>query len=645
MSEIQKSVDVESVIRYAECQNARSHSVTMNPKMENLATERTMEKYGLIGDMSSAALVGTDGSIDWCCFPRFDSPSVFAAILDENEGGSFQICPTDPMASVRQAYVPDTNVLCTRFRTATGEMTVTDFMPVAEDADTRASAPHELHRIVRCESGSVEVALRFGPRLDYARGDTTFTVVDKGVVARGTRQVLTLCADRELEVGKDEARLVFPMTEGQESVFVLAYGHRRSQKVEAYQSRHRLTQTMQYWNGVVRSAEYDGLWRDEVIRSFLVLHLMMYRRTGAIIAAPTTSLPEGIGGSRNWDYRYAWLRDSAFTVEVLLRMGDAVEGSRYVQWLLRQCKVDDRRTRIVYGVSQNSSLKEYTLDHLRGYRDSSPVRVGNGAARHFQMDVFGEVILAVHALHKLQGWISDEAWSLVVNFAQVVSSNWRRKDRGVWEVRGEPQHFVYSKIMCWAALDRAANIATSKGKPILAAGWRRIANIIHEEVIERGWSDQKQAFVQQYDREELDASLLIVPFLNFLPPDDPRILSNFEAISRELADGPFVRRYVPSSTDDGLDGEGEGTFTLLSFWLIGNLIVTGQTKRAEESFRRIMENANHVGLFSEMIDPRTNGFLGNFPQAYSHVGLIHTAMNLNRALTGSPAETRLMAAD
>ncbi len=645
MSEIQKSVDVESIIRYAECQNAQSHSVINNRNTNNLVTELTMEKYGLIGDMSSAALVGTDGSIDWCCFPRFDSPSVFAAILDENDGGSFQIYPTDTNATAQQTYIPDTNVLCTRFRTSTGEMTVTDFMPVAEDADTRAPAPHELHRIVRCESGSVEVAIRFRPRLDYARGDTTFTAVRNGVVATGTRQVMTLCADRDLEVATDEARLVFPMTEGQESVFVLAYGHRRSQKVEAYQSRHRLTQTMQYWNGVARSAEYDGLWRDEVVRSFLVLHLMMYRRTGAIIAAPTTSLPEGIGGSRNWDYRYAWLRDSAFTVEVLLRMGDAVEGSRYVHWLLRQCKVDDRRTRIVYGVSQNSTLKEYTLDHLRGYRDSRPVRIGNGAARHFQMDVFGEVILAVHALHKLQGWISDEAWSLVVNFAQIVSSNWRRKDRGVWEVRGEPQHFVYSKIMCWAALDRAAIIATSKGRPILAAGWRRIANIIHDEVIEHGWSDRKKAFVQQYDREELDASLLIVPFLNFLPPDDPRILSNFEAISRELADGPFVRRYVPSSTDDGLDGEDEGTFTLLSFWLIGNLIVTGQTERAEESFRQIMANANHVGLFSEMIDPRTNGFLGNFPQAYSHVGLIHTAMNLNRALTGSPAETRLMAAD
>lgn len=603
-----------------------------------------MEKYGLIGDMSSAALVGIGGSIDWCCFPRFDSPSVFAAILDENDGGSFQISPTDPEAVSQQSYLPDTNVLCTRFHTSTGEMTVTDFMPLADDGDYSAPAPHELHRIVRCESGSVEFSVRFRPRMNYVRGETTLTAIKNGIVARNFRQTLTLCAEMPLKIDEDEASARLILAEGQESVFVLAYGHRRPQRVGAYSSRQQLVRTREYWNTVAQGTGYDGMWRNEVVRSFLVLHLMMYRRTGAIIAAPTTSLPEGIGGSRNWDYRYAWLRDSAFTVEVLLRMGDAIEGSRYIQWLMRQCKVDNGRPRIVYGVSQNSSLTEYTLDHLRGYRGSSPVRIGNAAARHFQMDVFGEVILAITALHRLQGWITDEAWSLVVNFAQIASSNWRRKDRGVWEVRGEPQHFVYSKIMCWAAMDRAADLAASKGKTILAAGWRRTANNIHEEVMERGWSERKQAFVQRYDSEDLDASALIVPFLGFLPPDDPRVLSNLEAITRELADGPFVRRYVPSTTDDGLHGEDEGTFTLLSFWLIGNLIVTGQKEKAEAHFRQIMDHANHVGLFSEMIDPRTGDFLGNFPQAYSHVGLIHTALNLNRLLTEGSTGVSLMTA-
>ena len=603
-----------------------------------------MEKYGIIGDMSSAALVGTDGSIDWCCFPRFDSPSVFAAILDENDGGSFQIAPIDQGATAHQSYLPDTNVLCTRFHTSTGTLTVTDFMPLADDGNSHAHAPHEIHRIVRCESGFVGVIARFKPRVNYARGETTLSPIKHGVVARGFRQALTLCAELPWDVDQGEARVQFSLTEGEESTFVLAYGHGRSRKVGAYRSRHQLIRTVAYWNSVAHETRYDGMWRNEVARSILVLHLMMYRHTGAIIAAPTTSLPEGIGGSRNWDYRYAWLRDSAFTVEVLLRMGDAHEGSRYVRWLLQQCKVDNGIPRIVYGVSRNSSLKEHTLDHLPGYRGSTPVRIGNGAAHHFQMDVFGEVILAINALHKLQGWITDEAWSLVVNFAQAVSSNWRRKDRGVWEVRGEPQHFVYSKIMCWAALDRAAYLATSLGKTPLAAGWRRTANLIHNDIMEHGWSEDKKAFVQRYGSEDLDASLLIVPFLNFLPPGDPRLQSNLEAISDELADGPFVNRYVPAITDDGLRGEDEGAFTLLSFWLIGNLIITGQVEKAQAYFKQIMEHANHVGLFSEMIDPRTGEFLGNFPQAYSHVGLIHTALNLNRALTDIPPGVSLMAA-
>jgi GH15 family glucan-1,4-alpha-glucosidase len=616
-------------------------SSIINQCVEGTVTVISMEKYGLIGDMSSAALVGTDGSIDWCCFPRFDSPSVFAAILDEEDGGSFQISPTHPDSTSQQSYLPDTNVLCTRFHTPTGDMTVTDFMPLTEDGDPTAIAPHEIHRVVRCESGTVDVCVRFKPRMNYAQGETTLVTTNNGVVANGSRKTLTLCAEFPLGVDQGEAIVDFSLTAGEKSVFVLAYGPRRRRKLHSYRTREKLEKTIAYWNKVAQGATYDGMWRDEVIRSFLFLHLMIYRSTGAIIAAPTTSLPEGIGGSRNWDYRYAWLRDSSFTIDVLLRMGDAIEGDRYIQWLVRQSNVGEEMPKIVYGVAPDSSLAEYELGHLRGYRDSRPVRIGNCAAGHFQLDVFGEVILAIAALHKLQDWISDGAWSLVENFAQMASSNWQCKDRGVWEVRGETQHFVYSKIMCWAALDRAASLATSLSKPRQAIEWKRTADIIHDEVMERGWSERKQAFVQRYDSDDLDASLLMVPFLNFLTPDDPRVRSNLDAISRELADGPFVRRYIPTSTDDGLHGEDEGTFTLLSFWLIGNLITTGQTGKAQEYFDQIMEHANHVGLFSEMLDPRTGEFLGNFPQAYSHVGLIHTAMNLSRALSENPPENDL----
>ena len=592
--------------------------------------------HGLIGDMSSAALVATDGTIDWCCMPRFDSPSVFAALLDSKSGGRFQIAPVDS-ASTRQAYIPDTNILQTSFTTATGTLSVTDFMPVRRDALSE-DAPHEVHRIVRCDSGEVDVECMFEPRLDYARGVTTLMPLGEGVRARGGRQTLSLLASVPLRIDGDrgdQAVARFPLRQGESASFVLAYGHGRPLRLSTYRTEARLEDTRRFWEGIVAGIRYDGAWSDAVKRSLLVLHLMMYRRTGAIIAAPTTSLPETLGGSRNWDYRFAWLRDSSFTVDILYRIGDDGEGDRYIRWLLDQCKLNDRRTRIVYGESPNSSLREQTLDHLEGYAGSRPVRIGNGAARHLQLDVFGEVILAIHTLFRLQGRILWRAWALVAKFAETVMRNWRRRDRGVWEVRGRQRHFVYSKIMCWAALDRAAGIARTLNEGGLANRWSRAAEDIRQQVLTEGWSDTKQAFRQRYDDDTLDASNLVIPFLGFLPPDDPRIRMNADAIARELADGPFVWRYLPSETDDGLDAQEEGAFTLLSFWLIGNLLYTGRVERAAEYFEQIMSHANHLGLFSEMIDPRTGALLGNFPQAYSHVGLIHTARNLDRAVGGS----------
>ena len=595
--------------------------------------------HGLIGDMSSAALVATDGTIDWCCMPRFDSPSVFAALLDSKFGGRFQIALVD-VAFTRQAYLRDTNILQTSFTTATGTMTVTDFMPVRRAALSE-EAPHEIHRMVRCDSGEVDVSCVFEPRLDYARGVTVLTPLREGVEARGGRQRLNLLASVPMRIDGDRAVARFPLRQGESVSFVLAYGHGRPLRLSTYRTEERLEDTLRFWHGIVAGIRYDGAWSEAVTRSLLVLHLMMYRRTGAIIAAPTTSLPETLGGSRNWDYRFAWLRDSSFTVDILYRMGDDTEGDRYIGWLLDQCKLNDRKTRIVYGETPNTSLRERTLDHLEGYAGSRPVRIGNGAARHLQLDVFGEVILAIHTLFRLQGRILSRAWALVTKFAETVMLNWQRRDRGVWEVRGRQRHFVYSKIMCWAALDRAANIATTLKEDGLARRWSLAAQAIRQQVLTDGWSDSKRAFRQRYDDDVLDASNLVIPFLGFLPPDDPRIRMNADAISRELADGPFVWRYLPSETDDGLDAQEEGAFTLLSFWLIGNLLYTGQTERAAEYFEQIMSHANHLGLFSEMIDPRTGALLGNFPQAYSHVGLIHTARNLDRALSGRPLSDNL----
>ena len=599
-----------------------------------------IDEYGLIGDMTTAALVGVDGSIDWCCMPRFDSPSVFAAILDGGVGGRFRIAPAERTTARRQAYLRDTNILETTFVTESGELSVTDFMPLGEDVHSFES-PGEIHRVARCVSGDVSVRCDFEPRPDYARAKPVFSKLPDGVRARGGGQTLNLLSDIPLTVseGGGSASAVFTLSQGQTATFVLdygdvSYGDGSPRRLSDYATRDKLEWTRLWWRSLVAFIQYDGVWREAVVRSMLALRLMVYRRTGAIVAAPTTSLPETIGGGRNWDYRFSWLRDASFTVEILYKMGDVDEGAHYIKWLLEQCRLNSRRTQILYGISPESSLKEETLDHLAGYADSKPVRIGNGAADHIQMDVFGEVILALHSMYGLTGEMPSGAWPVVSALANTVMRNWRRKDRGVWEVRGELRDFVYSKTMCWVALDRAAQIAEIVGERQRANDWARVAATIRAEILRNGWSDSKRAFRQHYDSDTVDASNLAIPFLGLLPPDDPRILPNLQAIERELADGPFVIRYLPSETDDGLGGQEEGAFTLLSFWLIGNLIYTGQVERAEEYFERMLASRNHLGLYSEMIDPSSGEFLGNFPQAYSHIGLLHTARNLSAAKDG-----------
>ena len=604
-----------------------------------------MYNYGLIGDMSSAALVGTDGSIDWCCFPRFDSPSVFAALLDPEVGGHFRISPVAPIIDTRQEYLQDTNILETTFTTSSGVVSVTDFMPIAEDDDdnpeTPPNADDEIHRLVTCLSGQVDLRCDFQPRHDYGRALPSFRPQRGGsgaaVQARGGRQALTLAASIPLPVCPRGVTCNFTLTEGQTATFVLAYGHGRPARVERYRTAEKLDVSRRFWQELVAGMNYEGLWRDAVVRSFLVLHLLMYRHTGAIVAAPTTSLPETLGGSRNWDYRFSWLRDSSFSVDILYRLGDVYGANRYINWLLEQCQLNRRKTRIVYGVTPSSSLQEDTLDHLKGYEGSRPVRIGNDAARHLQLDVFGEVIIAIHSLFLLHGEIPAETWELAQALAETVMDNWQRKDRGVWEVRGEQQHFVYSKVMCWAGLDRAASIAAAMGDQQLSRRWSQTADLIKSEILDLGWNSDKQAFRQSYDHDALDASNLVIPFLGLIPRDDPRVRQNLDAIERELADGTLVWRYLPEETDDGLEGHQEGAFTLLSFWLVGNLIYTGQVDRGFDYFHEIITTqANHLGLFAEMFDPVSNRQLGNFPQAYSHIGLIHTALNLSRFIADTP---------
>ena len=610
-----------------------------------------MYDYGLIGDMSSAALVGTDGSVDWCCLPRFDSPSVFAYILDEDIGGRFRIQPSGGYPDARQVYMQDTNIMETTFTTPRGVVKVTDFMPIHDSdkdgkPDMNPAEPPELHRIVTCTAGSMEMRCDYEPRHDYARAVPVFRQVRRNgngtaIETKGGGQSMMLLSSVSLSVSADAVKGEFALSQGESAIFVLVYGSERSASLERYRTQEKFELTRRYWQDLVAGMHYGGLWREQVVRSFLVLHLMMYRGTRAIVAAPTTSLPETLGGSRNWDYRYSWLRDTSFTVDVLYRLGDMYGADHYIHWLLEQCQLNRRPPQILYGITKSSSHEEQILDHLRGYEDSRPVRIGNAAADHLQLDVFGEVIASIHSLLVLHGEIPEEVWELVCSLAEMAIENWRSRDRGVWEARGEEQHFVYSKVLCWAALDTAAYIATAVEQRRHYRRWSQTAFVIKTEALDLGWSESKRAFRQRYGSDVLDASNLAIPFFGFIPADDPRVRQNVDAIERELAEGPLVWRYISEETDDGLDAQPEGAFTLLSFWLLGNLIYTGQTDKAFDFFHEtITRCSNHLGLFAEMIDPSTNRQLGNFPQAYSHIGLIHTALNLSGYIADTP--TRLI---
>jgi GH15 family glucan-1,4-alpha-glucosidase len=573
--------------------------------------------------------VGINGSIDWCCFPRFDSPSVFAAILDDKKGGRFRIAPVEPY-SVHQEYLPDTSVLSTTFKTDQGEATLIDFMPLTEGSRP-GQCPHEIHRILKCNRGKLTLECRFQPRLDYGRAKTRVAADRNGAVASGNGYSLTLSSSIPLVVKQNQAKARFVLEEGDECSFVVSYGRRRPPSIKALHSKEKLERTTRYWESLAEEISYQGQWRDEVVRSFLVLHLLVYAPTGAIVAAPTTSLPEEIGGERNWDYRYSWLRDTAFTLGIFYRLGDMREAQQFMSWLIDQLKSTPGRTQILYGIDPRSDLYEATLHHLEGHRRSTPVRIGNMAADQIQMDVFGEVITSIATYHRYGGYVSNELWGLVSEFARVVCENWTRPDHGIWEVRGPVQHFVYSKVMCWVALDQAIAMARKLERPAPIDQWQETADSIKQEILDKGWSEKKQSFVQRYGSDTLDASNLLMAFVGFLPPEDLRIQSTIKATIEELAQGHYVRRYKTEETPDGLTGD-EGAFTMLTFWLIGALLFSGQVRKALGLFQDILKHANHLGLYSEMMDPGTGEFLGNFPQAFSHIGLIHTARNLSQAL-------------
>ena len=585
---------------------------------------RPISSYALIGDLHTAALVGLNGSIDWCCFPYFDSPSVFASILDATRGGSFQVAPAVPHTS-EQRYSPATNVLITTFSLdAGGVLELTDFMPITSSGH-RADFP-EIHRRVRCTRGEAEVVVRFAPRFDYGGSLIRLQPRWHGVLATDAQDdVLTLAGPRDIWWRFDGGVAVaaLKLLEGEQAWFVARYDDDEVRSIDHYQSDAKLKETTAFWDAWSARIQYTGRYRAVVERSALALKLMCFQPTGAIVAAPTTSLPEEIGGVRNWDYRYSWLRDSAFVLYSLNILGHVEEADRFMRFLKRVCrKTDDTHLQIMYGIDGRRHLTERVVEQLEGYRRSGPVRVGNGAYDQLQLDVYGEVLETAY-LWSRRHEVTEGTWLTLQRLVDWVADNWRRPDSGIWEVRAGLQHYVFSKVMCWVALDRGIRLARRFRLAADLTRWHVERAAVHAEVMEKGWSDAKQSFVQYYGTEALDASNLVIPMVHFLPSDHPRVRGTVAATLRELTseDQELVYRY---RNEDGLPGE-EGVFSICTFWLAEALAMSGDVERGERIFQRMLKHANHVGLYSEELNPSTGEFLGNHPQAFTHIALINCA--------------------
>jgi GH15 family glucan-1,4-alpha-glucosidase len=591
--------------------------------------QQAISDYGLIGDMRTAALVGLDGSIDWCCLPRFDSGSVFACLLDSERGGCWSIRPRGKWTST-QRYLPRTNILETTFRTDEGAVTVTDFMPVAEDG--RPSGEHpEIHRQLRCGRGRVPMTMVFMPRFEYGARTTRLELLRAGLFATDrTDQVLTLSSAKPFDwiIEQSTATTHFELEKGEDRWLVLRYDDDDIHPVDRYESALKLDNTAAFWQKWSSKVRYKGPFRGMVKRSALALKLLTHADTGALIAAPTTSLPEIIGGMRNWDYRFVWLRDAAFTLAALDNVGHYREADRFMRFLKKVCRHEGGgHLQIMYGIDGRRDLIERQLDHLSGYLGSRPVRVGNGAMDQLQLDVYGEVMETAD-IWRRNHEMTEGTWRVLRGLVDWVASNWQLPDSSIWEVRGEVRQYVFSKVMSWVALDRGVRIAEELKLEGDTARWRTARDVVHAEIMERGWSEAQQSFVQSYDDSVLDAAALAIPMFRFLPWNHPRVHSTVRAIARELTtvDGELVYRYRQL---DGLEGQ-EGAFSICTFWLAQALAMIGDRERAERIFRRMLRHANHVGLYSEEIDPASGEFLGNFPQAFTHIALINCAAAMAR---------------
>lgn len=589
--------------------------------------------YAIIGDKRTCALVGIDGSIDWLCVPRFDSPSVFGALLDSRKGGSFKIHPKSREFESRQYYDGPTNVLITEFRDQKGSVKITDFMPCFKASGLVVSTG-EIHRRVSCVEGKFDLEVEFEPRPNYGLstpainkvGRFGYSIVPKGSEPGHELGLITSIENLEInEVGGLVGS--FALENNQKSDLVLRFGALRSHHPQETYTNEKLAETRDYWRKISLQCKYKGKWRDLVLRSSLLLHLLVYSPTGAIVAAPTTSLPEKIGGVRNWDYRYSWVRDSSFVLWAFRSIGDNSERD-FLNWLTSTFYLTIDNLQVMLGISGELDLDERILPHLAGYMGSSPVRIGNGAWNQFQLDVFGILLDALYFSHKHSKPMTRKLYAHTVRpLVKLVSEHWEKPDCGIWEIRGEKKHFVYSKVWCWVALDRAVKIASVLGMKDDVVSFSKLRNRIKETIFEKGWNPKMNSFVRSFGSDDLDAANLLMPQVGFIDGKDPRMISTIELTKKYLlSEGKFVYRY---KSDDGLAGD-EGAFLMCSFWLASCLALAGKIREAEKLLESLLECSNHVGLFSEEVDPRSGALLGNFPQALTHMGIISALTDLER---------------
>jgi GH15 family glucan-1,4-alpha-glucosidase len=605
--------------------------------------------YGVIGNMRSAALVGANGSIDWYCSPNFDSPSIFGAILDDKKGGRFQIYPVSEDVRQRQFYWPSTNILITRFSLEDGIAEIEDFMPIGETPDSPVF--RQLHRRVRCVRGSISLSAICRPAFDYGRRPHEVQITERGATFRSGDTHFTLSARVPLKRDADGAVSAdFTLNEGESRTFIFQNDGDVGATAEAERlqseadSSEPFERTVEFWQDWLSHCTYRGRWRERVERSALALKLLTFEPTGAVVASITTSLPEVVGGSRNWDYRFAWMRDAAFTIYALVRIGFTAEAAGFVNWLQNYVSKHHRyggeRLPPVFTIFGEPVPDEIILDHWEGYRGSSPVRIGNAAVSQYQADVYGELMDSLYLYNKYVSPVSYDFWVNIRHRLDWLCDNWQKPDEGIWEMRNGEQDFVYSKLMNWVALDRGIRLSEKRSFPGNHAKWLEARDQIYEEIMTKGWSEKRQAFTQYYGSEDLDASVLIMPLVFFMAPTDPRMIDTIKAMLARPEEGGLVSdglvyRYPPTARVDGLPGE-EGTFNMCSFWLVEALTRAGHANPGwlDESrllFERMLGYASPLNLYAEQTSFQGES-LGNFPQAFTHLALISAAFNLDRAL-------------